>query len=175
MASPHRSKQGRRARRDVAPPPSGAATLGKNLKALGGPGTVGLEIVVGLMLGLFAGQYLDARLAMAPLFTLLGVGLGLGAGVRGLVRAHRSMQREAREDEALHGNPAPAFPYDDEARRRGRDDELDDEPSTEPGTEPGASPSEASSAGEQRPDGDEPEARAPSTPKPGSAKPESSP
>lgn len=106
----------RGASRGAPTEPSGPAALGKNLKSVGGPGTVGLEIVVGLMLGLFGGQWLDARLGSAPAFTLLGITLGLGAGVRGLVRAHRSMQREAREEEAAHGNPRPAYPYEDEQR-----------------------------------------------------------
>jgi ATP synthase protein I len=94
-----------------AVPASPGERIGRDLKAVGGYGTVGLEIVVGMLLGVFGGQWLDARWGTSPAMVIVGMVLGLGAGVRALVRANRSAIREAEEQERLEGNPRPDVPY----------------------------------------------------------------
>lgn len=66
-------------------------------KGIGRYGTVGLELVLSVLLGLFAGQFLDKRLHTAPWLTLIGLSYGIAAGVRGLYRAAKRATREAEE------------------------------------------------------------------------------
>jgi len=60
-------------------------------------GTVGLELVFSVLVGLFGGQFLDRRLHTTPWLTLVGVGYGIAAGIRGLYRAAERATREAEE------------------------------------------------------------------------------
>jgi ATP synthase protein I len=78
-------------------------------KGLGGFGTLGLEILLGLALFTFIGDWADGKLGTSPWLTLLGVGLGVGAAVRAIQRALRMMNREALREEREEGNPAPIF------------------------------------------------------------------
>ncbi len=66
-------------------------------KGVGRYGTVGLELVLSVIVGLFAGQFLDRRFHTAPWLMLLGLGYGIAAGVRGLYRAAERATREADE------------------------------------------------------------------------------
>jgi len=66
-------------------------------KGAGRYGTVGLELVLSVVVGLFAGQFLDRRFHTAPWLTLVGTGYGIAAGVRGLYRAAQRATREAEE------------------------------------------------------------------------------
>ena len=66
-------------------------------KGIGQYGTVGLELVLSVLLGLFAGQFLDKRLHTAPWLMLVGLSYGIAAGVRGLYRAAKRATREAEE------------------------------------------------------------------------------
>ena len=66
-------------------------------KGIGRYGTVGLELVLSVLLGLFAGQFLDKRLHTAPWLMLVGLAYGIAAGIRGLYRAAARATREAEE------------------------------------------------------------------------------
>jgi ATP synthase protein I len=68
-------------------------------KGVGRYGTVGLELVLSVIVGLFAGQFLDRRFHTTPWLMLLGLGYGIAAGVRGLYRAAQRATREADEFE----------------------------------------------------------------------------
>jgi F0F1-type ATP synthase assembly protein I len=66
-------------------------------KGIGRYGTVGLEVVLSVLVGLFVGQLLDERLGTGGWLTLLGVSYGVAAGVRALYRAAQGATREAEE------------------------------------------------------------------------------
>jgi F0F1-type ATP synthase assembly protein I len=66
-------------------------------KGAGRYGTVGLELVLSVVVGLFGGQFLDRHFHTAPWLTLLGTAYGIAAGVRGLYRAAQRATREAEE------------------------------------------------------------------------------
>ena len=66
-------------------------------KGAGRYGTVGLELVLSVVVGLFAGQFLDRHFHTAPWLTLIGTAYGIAAGVRGLYRAAQRATREAEE------------------------------------------------------------------------------
>lgn len=60
-------------------------------------GSVGLELVLSVIVGLFGGQFLDRHFHTAPWLMLVGLGYGIAAGVRGLYRAAQRATREADE------------------------------------------------------------------------------
>ncbi len=64
-------------------------------KALGVYSTVGLELVVGVLIGLLGGRWLDAKVGTHGVFALAGFLLGVVTGFRGLWRAAKRMEREA--------------------------------------------------------------------------------
>ncbi|WP_437778499.1 AtpZ/AtpI family protein [Sorangium sp. So ce1097] len=93
-------------------------------KAVGSYGTIGLEVVLSILLGLFIGRWLDGKLGTSPLMSALWFFFGLGAAGKAVHRAWKEMQAAAAREEREQGNPAPV--YDD---RRARQDERapDDE------------------------------------------------
>jgi len=68
-------------------------------KGVGRYGTVGLELALSVLFGLFAGQWLDKKLGAHGILTLVGLASGLGAGGRAVWRALKSANREAEEQE----------------------------------------------------------------------------
>jgi ATP synthase protein I len=66
-------------------------------KGVGRYGTVGLELVLSVLVGLFGGQFLDRHFGTGPWLTLIGVGYGIAAGVRALYRAAQRATREAED------------------------------------------------------------------------------
>ncbi len=69
----------------------------QNWKGVSRYGTVGLELVLSVLVGLFGGQFLDRHFHTTPWLTLIGTGYGIAAGVRGLYRAAQQLTREAEE------------------------------------------------------------------------------
>jgi ATP synthase protein I len=63
-------------------------------KALGGPGTLGIEIALSVAVGLFGGSWLDEKFSTKPWLTLIGLGYGLAAAGRAIYRALQSSKRE---------------------------------------------------------------------------------
>lgn len=80
-----------------------------NWKGIGSFGTVGLEIVVGIVIGLLGGRWLDGKLHTAPYLTLAGFALGVITAVKAVLRSWRDMQRETEREEREQGNPAPLY------------------------------------------------------------------
>ncbi len=66
-------------------------------KGLGGPGTLGIELVVGVAVGLFGGSWLDKKFDTSPWFTVIGLTYGIAAGARAIYRALKRANREADE------------------------------------------------------------------------------
>ena len=62
--------------------------------------TVGLEFGLSLLVGLFAGRWLDAKLGTANWLTFIGFGFGIAAGYRAIYRAAQAANREAEREEA---------------------------------------------------------------------------
>ena len=67
-------------------------------KALGNYGTLGMEIALSVVVGLFGGQWLDKKLGTSFL-TWVGFAYGLAAASRAIYRAVRKSNREAEEAE----------------------------------------------------------------------------
>ena len=60
----------------------------------------GITLAVSVVLGFFAGQWLDDHLNTGVFFTLIGVLLGLVGSVLNTVRLYRALMRKAYADEA---------------------------------------------------------------------------
>src|SRR4051794_9411173 len=58
----------------------------------------GITLAVAVVLGFFAGQWLDDHLNTSPLFTLIGVLLGLVASVLNTVRLYRALMLQTSLD-----------------------------------------------------------------------------
>jgi ATP synthase protein I len=66
-------------------------------KALGNYGTLGLEIALSVVVGLFGGQWLDKKLGTGGWLTWIGFAYGLAAASRAIYRAVRKSTREAED------------------------------------------------------------------------------
>ena len=64
-------------------------------KKAGSYSTVGLELSLSILLGLYVGQWLDEKYDLSPWMTLFWSSAGLAAGVRSLSRALQRANREA--------------------------------------------------------------------------------
>ena len=62
--------------------------------------TVGLEFGLSLLVGLFAGRWLQAKLGTGNWLTFLGFGFGIAAGYRAIYRAAQAANRDAEREEA---------------------------------------------------------------------------
>ncbi|MBI4704212.1 MAG: AtpZ/AtpI family protein [Deltaproteobacteria bacterium] len=67
-------------------------------RVLGSYGTIGLEIVLSVMVGYWAGHWLDGRLGTGPYLGVLGFLFGVAAAFKALWRTARQIQREAARD-----------------------------------------------------------------------------
>jgi ATP synthase protein I len=81
----------------------------QNWKDVGRYGTVGLELALSILVGLFAGRWLDAKLGSAPWLTLTGLGFGLAAAIRTLYRAVQAANRAAEQAEAEQKGSRDAY------------------------------------------------------------------
>ena len=70
--------------------------------------TVGMELVLSVLIGLFGGRWIDQKLHTGGGFALLGFALGTVAGFRSLWRAAKRMEREA--DRSDPPDPPPTSP-----------------------------------------------------------------
>ena len=66
-------------------------------KAVGSYGTVGIEVVLSVVVGLFGGSWLDKKLGTGPWLTVVGIVYGIAAAARALYRAARRATKEAEE------------------------------------------------------------------------------
>ena len=83
-------------------------------KAVGSWGTLGLEIVLSVMFGLFGGRWLDGKLGTEPWLTVLGFFFGCGAAVKSIMRTMKEMKTITAREEKEQGNPAPAWERPDD-------------------------------------------------------------
>jgi F0F1-type ATP synthase assembly protein I len=60
--------------------------------------TLGLELVLSIVIGLFGGRWLDGKLGTEPVLTFVGLGFGLAAGFRFVYRAATRMRAETEKD-----------------------------------------------------------------------------
>jgi ATP synthase protein I len=67
-------------------------------RALGGLATVGITLVVATALATVGGYFLDGWLGTKPVFTLIGLGVGIASGFREFFRAIRRLEREERDE-----------------------------------------------------------------------------
>jgi ATP synthase protein I len=75
----------------------------------------GITLAVSVVLGFFAGQWLDGRLNTGIIFTLIGVMLGLVASATNTVRLYRALLRKsASESDARTTESARITDEDDE-------------------------------------------------------------
>lgn len=86
--------------------------LQQDWKSLGTYGTLGMEIVLSIAVGLFGGQWLDKRFGTHGWLMWIGFAYGLAAAGRAIYRAVRNSNREAEEAER----------QDREAREKFKDD-----------------------------------------------------
>ena len=68
-------------------------------KGYGTYGSVGLELAISVLLGLFGGRWLDGKLGTDPWLTWIGLGLGVVTGYRAVWRALKQANREAKRAE----------------------------------------------------------------------------
>jgi ATP synthase protein I len=90
-------------------------TVHNSWKGIGSYSTVGLELALSILVGLFAGRWLDQKLGTHQWLTLLGVGVGIAAGARTVWRALQRANREALEQEEQDRKERARF-HDDEDR-----------------------------------------------------------
>lgn len=73
--------------------------MNNSWKGTGRYSTVGLELALSILLGLFGGRWMDQKLGTAPWLTLTGIGFGTAAGVRTVWRALKQANKEAEEQD----------------------------------------------------------------------------
>ena len=76
-------------------------------KALGGFGTLGLEIVLSILFGSYGGYWLDGKAHTAPALLIVGFVFGCAAAAKAVHRSLQEMKRESAREEKEEGNPAP--------------------------------------------------------------------
>lgn len=103
-----------RDRKDAKVP--GAGAMAKHWKGNASFGTVGLEIVLSMLVGLFGGRWLDGRFGSAPWLAMLGFAFGLAAGGKSVWRAFKDMQAVTAREEQEQGNPPPKYGPDERPR-----------------------------------------------------------
>jgi ATP synthase protein I len=84
-------------------------------KALGTYGTLGMEIALSVVVGLFGGQWLDKKLHTGGWLTWIGFAYGLAAAGRAIYRAVRKSNQEA--EAAERSDQEARKKYDDDANR----------------------------------------------------------
>jgi ATP synthase protein I len=68
-------------------------------RSLGGLATVGTTFVVTTAGGAIGGYYLDRWLGTPPVFTLIGLAIGVGVGFREFFRMIRRAEQEERDEQ----------------------------------------------------------------------------
>ena len=65
----------------------------KTIRELAYYSSLGLTVALSIFIGLFAGVWLDRKFDTSPVCTLIGLGLGIGAGFRNLAHAARKSRK----------------------------------------------------------------------------------
>jgi len=77
-----------------------------SLKDSANVATVGIEMVLAVTIGLFAGQALDEALGSGPWMTIFLVAVGCGAAVKAIARTIRTVKQELAQEQ-LKGGARP--------------------------------------------------------------------
>lgn len=122
-ADPEMEKRAReRAAKLAAADNRPGSAIAASAKGMGSYGTLGMEIVVSILIGLFGGQWLDRRWNTSPWFTIAGLALAAITIVRAVLRVMKDMRRDAAREEAAEGNPAPLWENSHEQKEREREE-----------------------------------------------------
>ncbi len=68
-------------------------------RALGGLATVGITLVVATAGATIGGYFLDRWLGTLPVFTLIGLGVGIATGFREFFRMIKQAEKEERDEQ----------------------------------------------------------------------------
>ncbi len=68
-------------------------------RALGGLATVGITLVVATAGATIGGYFLDRWLGTLPVFTLIGLGVGIATGFREFFRMIKRAEKEERDEQ----------------------------------------------------------------------------
>jgi F0F1-type ATP synthase assembly protein I len=90
-------------------------TVHNSWKGIGAYSTVGLELALSVLVGLFGGRWMSQKLHAGSWLTLVGLGFGIAAGARTVWRALQRANREALEEEARERKERDRF-HDHEDR-----------------------------------------------------------
>lgn len=101
-------------------------------KALGGFGTLGIEIVLCILFGVFGGRWIDGKLDTEPVFIILGFVFGLGAAGKALLRTLKEMKEVTAKEEREQGNPSPQFERPAARPRRSKRSREEEDESGQP-------------------------------------------
>ncbi len=85
-------------------------------KDVGSYSTVGLEFALSILVGLFGGRWLDKKFDAGGWLTFVGLGFGIAAGVRSLLRALERANRQAEEQEKQEREARDRYDDDEEPR-----------------------------------------------------------
>ena len=80
---------------------------GRQLRALAKLASVGIELSISTVVGMLGGRWLDGQLGTEPWLMLLGLVLGVVAGMRSLIRTARRANRESQSSEATQPREPP--------------------------------------------------------------------
>jgi F0F1-type ATP synthase assembly protein I len=84
-------------------------------KGIGRYSTVGLDLALSVLVGLFGGRWLDRKLGTSHWLTMVGLGFGFATGARFVWRALQAANREAEEQEREERRARNEF-HEDEDR-----------------------------------------------------------
>ena len=74
------------------------SSLGQAYRSVGPYLTLGIQLIVTILLCIFAGHWADGKFDTSPLLTLIGGLLGIAAGFYHFFRAILKMDRKSEED-----------------------------------------------------------------------------
>jgi hypothetical protein len=97
---------GRAFRREGAPhvvlSPRGGG--GKQLSSLAKVSSVGIEFAISTVIGLLGGRWIDEKLGSQPWLMIIGLLLGVSAGMRSLIRTARRANEQSKANSSEHSD-----------------------------------------------------------------------
>ncbi|MEY4577227.1 MAG: hypothetical protein RL701_1930 [Pseudomonadota bacterium] len=87
---------------------------GKQLSTLAKLSSVGIEFAISTVIGLLGGRWVDEKLGTSPWLMILGLFVGVTAGLRSLIRTARQANREANQSAKPPANQSKASETSDD-------------------------------------------------------------
>jgi len=78
---------------------------GRQLTALTKLASVGIEFSLSVLIGLLGGRWLDEKLGTAPWLMIVGLLLGVSAGLRSLIKTARLANKQSQSRDPRSGPP----------------------------------------------------------------------